>query len=462
LTNKILFSTILSLSLIGTLDAKNSLKDIACGEEFNTTSFATTTLIDENICKTIPIKQDIKRHMVRIDNYQNLFNILDIKHKSRLYHDKRVMKILNDFYINDYTLTYLFYKKVTNFKQKVEDSFKELTIDRDIIENVDLGGEYIGLLHIKTDAEESYQKIKKKVSKKLLQYEKLDRLKTLLTKIVPEDNIIIKEFSTEHPNLEKSTDLKSFLNNYQQFENNIIGENQPIAFHTTKVLKDDLSQLLHLYNQRNNLYYIKTHPKQFKLKDKILYTKAFAAIEKKLRFLKRDPNSENNITTKDIVLPTRYYKNVDIPPIKIDTFSYEVKSKNIQVDYPRIKEKSYFTFNLELQLAIKRHGKVIIKQIKSSLKEDETAIAVQQESQILLDTFVNYEKLKFHKIKNYTYGTLQVKLKFDKYEQEKRIQGFGLIKEATCGYKIDHNHALKFYCKNIILKPLDIAFLHDE
>ena len=462
MTNKIILSTLTSLLIVSNIYADDILKDINCGDEFNQTTFKSIPTKREKNCQIIPIKQEVIQKIVKIKNYQELFSILGLKNPYRLYHDKKYKKILDDFYINDYTLTFLFYKRVTNFKNILENPQENNNSKLNYIQEVDLGGEYVALIHIKTNSQEDYKKTAKKLTKKILSFSNIDKLQSIFTKLLQTHDLRLKEYITDNINIEKSYNLQDFFTNIKTFEHNIKYENQPITFSVTNPKYSPIHTLLKYYHIKNNLYYIKTHPKEFQIKDPLYYAKAYDKITKKLTKMSRKNIIDENLSLPVIQFPKRYEASLEINPIHTKAFSYHIKSATILKTYPRIDEKSHFTMMLQLQLDIQRNGKVLIETIHTTIKENNKVLIKEEDSHIKLDTYVNFPKLRFSKIKKFSYGIIETTFIFDKYEKEKKVKGTGLIEEATCGYKIDKSHKIDFSCKNIVLKPLDIEFSHDK
>ncbi len=444
--------------LLNTLSAKNILKDYECGQSFESQN------IDKYNCKTVQIRQNVETKIAKIISYKDLYQKIGIDTSLELYKSKKSQKLLNNIFINDYTLTYLIYKKVVNFKKMIDNDFKEHTSAKtNFIKEIDLGGEFIALIHIKTNSKDDYKKISKKINKKVLSFSAIASFQNILSEIEETHEIKIKNFISENISITPSNELNTFFLNVKDFERTIKGDSEPVKLYLYNDKQDSLSNILNYYYLKNNLYYIKTHPEEFtKNKTIYKYAKDYNMIEQALTYQRRKNITDQNITIDIESLPTRYDASLDIAPIIIPPFSYKIKKENIKVNYSRINKDIKFKLYLQLREEIKRKGKVIIETINLDIKENNKQIAKEENSYIRLDTFVNYPKLFFSKIDNNSIGSIEAEFIFNRYEQEKKIKGSGLIQEATCGYEIDNTNQLHFGCKKIKLKALDILFKHSK
>lgn len=459
MTNKIIISSLTSLFLLSSLSAENILKNYECGQILNNTS------IEKHTCKIKQVKQEVQTKISKITNYQELFKKLEIDSFLELYQSKKSQKLLNNIFINDYTLTYLIYKKVVNFKNKLEDNTGEYNSTKsNFINQIDLGGEFVALIHIKIHSKDDYKNISKKISKKILTLSNIDTFQNILSEIEKTHEIIIKNYITENITINPSNNIETLFQNIKRFEKEIKGESEPIALYYYHDKKSTLSNILDYHYHKNNLYYIKTHPQEFKITKHLLtYAKEFHNIEEALSQQRKHNTLDTNITINKETLPRRYDASLDLPPIDTVAFSYTIKNENTQVNYPRIDNNIKFKFSLKLREDITRKGKVIIETIQLNIKENEKLIAHEENSYIKLDTFVNYPKVLFSKITNNSIGSIETEFTFDRYEQGKKIKGVGLIKEAICGYKIEaSSNNIVFGCKEIKLKPLNIEFKHKQ
>ena len=458
MTNKIIISTLVSFLLVNTLSAKNILKEYQCGQNFESQN------IDKYNCKTVQIPQSIVKNISKIKSYKDLYQKIGIDTSWELYKSKKSQKLLNDIFFNDYTLTYLIYKKVVNFTEILDEDLQEQNSTKNnFIKKINLGGEFIALIHIKTNSNDDYKKISKKITKKVLSYSDINTFQKIVSEIEKTHEIKIKNFISENNSITPSNDLNTVFSNAKNFEKTIKGESEPLKLYLYHDNKKSISNILDYYYHKNNLYYIKTHPKQF-IKNKTLHqhAKEYDKIAQALTYQKRKNIVDQNITIDKTILLKRYDASLDIQPIIIPPFSYKIKKENIHVNYLRVDKNIKFKLLLKLREEIKRKGKVIIETIKIDIKENNHQIAKEENSLIRLDTFVNYPKLVFSKIDNNSIGSIEEEFIFDRYEQDKKIKGIGLIKEATCGYKVDTTNQIHFGCTEIKLKALDIRFKHHQ
>ncbi len=455
LTNKVILSSLYSLFLLNTLSAKDILKEYTCGQSFNGEKN------ERYSCKTIQVKQAIDKKIIKIKDFKTLFTAIGTDSFLELYQSKKNQKLLDDIFINDYTHTFLIYKKVVNFKEVLEENLEEFnTTKEDFIKEISLGGEFIALIHIQTHSKDKYEKIRKKISNKLLTFSNIKALRKKLLEIEKNYDIKIKNYISDNLPLQPTDDINTLFNNFENFEMLIKGENTPIALKYYHDKKESLRSILNAYYLKNNLNYIKKHPQEFKISDSInKYAKKYYNVNQALVHYAK--SRDKNCTIKIPSLPARYNASLIINPIKTLPFTYSIKEENVKVDYPRIDKNIKFSFSLQIHDEIKRDAKVIIETTNLTIKSNNKIIATEKNAHIKVDTFVNYPKLLFSKINSSSLGSIEESFIFNKYEQEKKIKGFGPIKEATCGYKVSiKTNKLQFYCKEIKLKPLDITFKH--
>ncbi len=452
-----MISSLCSLLLLNTLSAKDILKEYICGQNFSRGKNKHYS------CKTIQVKQAVYEKIIEIKDFKTLFTAIGTNTFAELFQSKKNQKLLNDTYINNYTHTYLIYKKVVNFKEILDEVPKGYDNTKEnFIKEKSLGGEFIALIHIKTHSKDEYKRINKKISKKLLTFSKIEKFKKKLLEIELLYDIKIKNYIIDNLSLQPTDNIHTLFNNFENFEKLIKGKNTPITLKYNHDKNESLTSILDAYYLKNNLNYIKKHLQEFKISDSINeYAKKYNKVNKALEHCTM--NRDKNITIKRPSLPIRYDASLIIDSIKTPPFKYSIKEENVKARYPRIDENIKFSFSLQIREDIKRDAKVIIETINLTVKANNRIIGTEKNSHIKLDTFVNYPKLLFVKINSNNIGEIEENFIFNKYEQRKKIKGLSLIQEATCGYKVDiKTNKLQFYCKNIELKPLDITFKHKQ
>lgn len=461
MTKKIFTSAIISLYLQQPISAKNYLDDLTCGHTIDLSTYQISKQPLENTsCTLHKIKPIIIKKIVKIPNYQSLFKIIGIDNFYMLYHSHKGRKFLNDTDVNAYTLTYLIYKKVVNFKNSIDYVSDIQNKQKIIIQEKEIGGEFISLIHIKTASKSDYEKIEKKLNKDILSFKHIDQLYHSLTKLSQLYPIKIKNYITENLPLYPTDNLEENIKNVKNFENIIKGEGEVIKINTgVHKYSTQLDSLTNLYNLKNNIFYITKHSNEFKLnKPLAYYLKKYNELEQATT---KKRVQDQNLTSIVIKLPSRHRYSAEIPPIVLPKFSYKTKPKSMQGSYKRINDAITLHIFLSLKEEIRRRGKVLIETINIKTKADNKLIINETNSNIKLDTYINYPTLLMQKINNNRIGTLDIKFKLDKYKQEKNVKGRGLIKKAKCGYELINNKII-IHCDNIELKPLNINFKHQE
>jgi len=454
LTNKYIISAVTSLLLISPLTAQNIYDKFECGQGISTKDYQTfPTPIKNSYCKNKRVNQNVIEKIVKIKNYQDLFQQIGIKNFYALQKSKKSKKFLQDMSLNDYTHTYLLYKKVVNFTDTLETLNENNLTKKNFITEIKRGGEFISLIHIHTNSSNDYKRLDKTLKRNFI---------TALNKVNKTHQVSIKSYTTEGLKLIPSSDLSEHMKNFKNFEKNIKGEAQTINLSTYYNSQENLEDILKNYYYKNNLHYIKTHPEEFK-ETNSSYARVYHDITQTLAKIERNKNIHNTIMIEKLQLPKRYSASLDIAPIQFPSFSYFIKNENIKKNYPRIDGTIQFNFLLHIREDIKRDGKVIIETVNATIKANNALLAKEENSHIKLDTFINYPKLYFNNIKKNNIGTIEETYTFESYSQEKKIKGTGIIKEAICGYELNPiNQKLKFGCKEIKLNPLQIEFKHNE
>jgi hypothetical protein len=220
-----------------------------------------------------------------------------------------------------------------------------------------------------------------------------------------------------------------------------------------------INKYLQTIQDRNNLAYIRRNQDEFT--DDIDLATESKNITKLLRSIEKD---DQNITQLELIPKTKYPKryNAYTDDIPISIESINLPANPIKKKYPKIIENTNLSLKYDFKLELKNNGKVILLKWIKTLKQDNKLIHKEENSKILLDSYINYKGLKATKIDGLNYGSISFKTAFDTYKKDKTIQGFGIIEKANCGYSINSIGTLDISCKDIKLKDLDIKFEHEE
>ncbi len=433
--------------------------------------------IKNTIFKEIDIKtkhtiQTVEKKIVKINSLEQLLDELEIEKTFSIFKSKRIKKILNNSQINSYTHTFLIDLKVTNFqnllqqkyqsKIEIDKNFKDKYGDHYIISH-DIGGEYIALIHIKTDSANDYKKIEKIFDKNLLNWKHIEEFEKRLQKVSQTHNITFKNIITKNHDILPATDIAELIQNAKSFAKDIKNRGIPYRVDTksyTKNIETTKIEFIEKYLKSkqivNNLEFIRRNPEQFTDESNL------TLLTNLKKFTKKAEKNFENMQTNNISLkfkyPDRYYAQIPNKPIIIESLT--LPSEKITKKYPKISDKITFTLNYKFTLTIRNRGKVVLLDWTKTLKDGTTIVHKEKNSKILLDSYINYKDLKAINLTN-NYGSITFKTKFDSYEKSKQLTGDGIIKSANCEYKVlNRDGELKIECKDIEFNGLNIKFKH--
>lgn len=434
--------------------------------------------IKQSIFKEIDIKtrhtvQKIDKKIVKINSFKQLLEELDIEKTFSIFKSKWVRKILSSTQINSYTHTFLIHVKVINFQNSLQQEYKQkVQIDKDFkaiygdsyISSHDIGGKYIALIHIKTNSVNDYKKIEKIFNKNVLNWKYIEEFEEKLEKVSQTHSVTFKNIITKNHNILPATDIKELIQNAKSFAKDIQNRGIPYRVDTksyTKNIKTKRIEFIERYLKSkqiiNNLEFIRRNPEQFTDESNL------TLLTKLKQFIKKAEREFNNISNYNVSLnykyPNRYNAHKPNKPIIINTLT--LPSEKIAKKYPKISDKTTFTLRYNFKLTIKNSGKVVFLNWTKTLKENNILIHKEENSKILLDTYINYKDLKAISLTN-NYGSITFKTKFNSYEKNEQIKGQGIINNANCGYKVlNRDGELKIECKDIKFNGLNIKFEHE-
>ena len=441
-----MFKYIAFFFLISQLNAQpfKSNFQIGLGYDTNTTEITVSPFTDFEV-KTVPF-QEIEQKIVQIKNFEELLDELSIEKTFSILKHKKIKKLLSNTNINNYTVTYLIYNRVTKFKSTLltnEDS------NTTYINSIDIGGEFIALIHIKTKSQNEYNKMKKmKFSWKNI--EKIEKLS---------DTITFKNIITADETIFPANNLKTLIQNAKTFSNDIKNHEVPYKVYLENdTNKTDIKPYLDALLAINNLEFIRRNHEQFSKNEDAIQNQN---IVKYIKNISKDKIYILENILKQITYPKRhsaYSNSIDMTISSLNLPVNEIKKK-----YPKILEDMILSVNYDFKIQIQNSGKVILLKWIKTVKESNNIIHKEENSKIIFDSYINFKDLKATHIKGNSIGIISFKTKFDAYEKNRCLKGQGIIESADCGYKvIDKNGTLEIGCTNIKLKKLDIKFKHED
>ncbi len=429
---------------------------IGLGYDYNSSQVIASPFKDFEI-KTKPSHQKSIQKIVLIKNFEDLIQKLEFEQTLSNVKNKKVQKLLNDRNINNYTLTYLIYNKVTNFESLLQSKQQDLNVT--YIDSIDIGGEFIALIHIKTQSLNDYNKIKKmKVS-----WKDLDKFEQKLNKLSNKHVITFKNIITADDTFFPVNNLKDLIQNAKTFTKDIKDHEVPYRVHIkNKINQTSIKPYLNALQAVNNLEYIRRNREQFTYKQNInTPTIESKKISEQLTNLSTKTMTILKKTVDRIIYPKRHHACTNNIATNISTIN--IQSKILEKRYPKILEDVFLTVNYDFKIKIENRGSVILLNWIKTVKESDILIHQEKNSKILFDSYINFKDLKASYITGISYGNISYSTKFDSYEKNSSIQGTGIINNANCGYTIiDQSGKLEIGCKNIKIKDLEIKFKHKE
>jgi hypothetical protein len=468
-----LFKSIAFLILITQLQALQYRNDfqIGLGYDSNTLELKPSPF-EEFDTKKENKNKNIKK-IIQIKSYEELFDELGLEKQFYSLESKIVKKLLNNQYINNYTLTYLIYNRVINYQTKLYIQ-EPVTINIDnnftnhygtsYINSIDFGGEYIALIHIKTNSVNDYKKIEKVFNKKYLSWQNIDKFMNEIKKLSSTHSITFKNIINADNIIVPANNLKNIIENAKNFSKDIHNKTTPyrveLRSYDYKKEQNDIIPYLKAKLISNNFEFIERNKDQFKKNINLNSFKNISSFLSKTQKYNCYPSDEFINSLNYVTYPKRYRYNMIKTPIKLEPIN--LAQNIILKKYKKIDDKIIFKLNYDFDIKIKNSGKIVLINWTKSVYENEKEIHREKNSKILLDGYVNYKGLKAINLTNNNFGTLTYTTKFDCFEKNETIEGQGIIENANCGYSIDNIGTINISCKNIKLKKLDIKFQHDE
>ncbi len=428
---------------------------IGLGFDQNSAKIKPSSFIDFEI-KTDLYEKNIEKKIVKIDNFEHLLDEIGMEKTFSIFKSKKIRDLLSNSKINNYTQTYLIYKRVTNFKNSLQDAKIGKKYGDSYVDSIEIGDEFIALVHIKTNSQNEYKKIDKILDKKVLNFENANELSKRFEEISKTHIVSFKNSSSQN--------IKELLEDAKTINRELPYKVNLKSYKDTKIIKQIpvIKEYLKALQVQNNLKYIKRNSKQFNNNKKTFInetrelSKIVVDIEKNSSHLTKKLKK----LIETIKYPKQYLAYIDDKNLKLPLL--QLQTQKIEKMYPKILDKIEFTLHYDFKLRVKNSGKVIILDWTKTIKEGEKEIQKDTNSKILLDSYINYKNLKATNIVGNSYGSLTFKTTFNSYEKSKKVKGGGIIKSAICGYKLTLTQELKMQCEDIELKELKIKFKHDD
>ena len=157
--------------------------------------------------KTTSYKENIKI----IKNYNELFQFINTPENKKFFDNYWTKKLLDNPYINDYTITLAVFEQYTLYQNKClnklspnEQNLSKTIYGDSYIKSVDAGGKHLILYHIQTHSRNEYTKLLKKLKKAV---KTTHTLQTYLRE--QESKIIYKEYFSKNLSAIPAADLNT-------------------------------------------------------------------------------------------------------------------------------------------------------------------------------------------------------------------------------------------------------------
>jgi hypothetical protein len=480
-----------SLSIVVTLslffahtNVHAEISDLDCGLGYDSYSGnKKARVIKELACQTVSQKSTYSV-LKRIDNYQSLIDMLEIPLNQKIFKNYLVKKIIDDTHINHYTVTIAFYERIDLFKKSsmTKPHINETNStkiyqkygDR-YITDVMTGAKHLILYHIPTKSQKEYERLKKESGK----IKTTAQLRKFLTNVKKRGmRIIVKEWLDKQSDFAYTTDWEKSLSQPLYFSDSIQRLAHPYRYRfkkisqqidtlgiaeKKKVLNSSIDTLLNALLKLNDSLFYRRYSETFLPLDKKEISNYYSEV-KRLKELKstiyNKKFSMQSVENRESLfnIPQRYSaplpssKKQTIPPRNIN-FKIENFTSKIDPD-----KELQISFSNEIDLM--KRGEMLRISDNLLVNYDDKRYSKSQK-QILLDTYVNYPGLYIDQIST-TYGNVQYKSMFDRYEKDFNITGEGIIKRGACHYNLNaKKKELQIKCK-LYYRPIEMTFKHIE
>ena len=431
-----------------------------CGMLFDAVKGCIDTTTHLYKCTTQKQNKTIFKHSC-VENYQDIFSNIHISFNAKFLYNHIAKKILNDLYVNNYTLTYLVYQEEILFNTSV--ASKHISNANSYISNVKTGGQHIVLYHIPCKSKRTYANIKKKLKNN----NNWQDVKKYLIKLSKDHEIIVKDIHNKESSLIPTNNIENSFNAIANYHLNIKQDAKPYAYEVANnhtIDNKTIVNIFNLYDKLNNLRYYKQHRNYFHIIPKYEQIKLFNMYQKINTTLNRFNQNQHfihrqNLTSFAYTLPPLYTSFIAKDIVNLAQKSISMTIEINKTDLKIINPKRQFSILLQTKLDIKNKGQ-LLRMTNQIIFKSEKQNYKHKKIEIIKDTYVDYPGLRFNAI-DINYGTLSLNIAFDKYGQFHEVNGTGILKNAICGYDINKDN-LSISCKDIKYRSIKINFKHKE
>ena len=404
-----------------------------------------------------------------VHDYRDIIKLLKIAYNEKFFKNYFVQKLMNNTNINRYTITIAVVENQNIYENYIQHHTDEQNVSNHsygdcYIASVKNGGMHLLLYHIQTEAEYEYHKIFKKLTRENLTVRHLQKFLQSL----PPEKISVREYfskglggiptqelaeSFQHEAyfkdlLEKNAlPYRYTLQKYRLYDNNQTKQRR-------KKLISEIDTILQMQYNINSYRYYRLHEAQFQKIPKAQELALFNSINR-YKDIIAHTIQQHNLSIKETnsticPLPERYNACAGIKKeqIKPETISFKINKFPLKPD-----TNNTITFTLTDKLDIQNRGKITRSKIKLSVRIGTKFHEETQKTKLLFDSYVDFPSLRFKNIKN-NYGKITFTLPFNRYTQQKEIQGNGIIQKAQCGYDLSATGIMKVFCKDIKFSPI--------
>ncbi len=453
----------------------------------------------ENVCRQTPLEKDPVVVIERIEGLDRLIDRLSRSKNRALLRLPFIKKLLRDPDFNTYTLTILLHIKIPEYQETIEQDERDLLDEiserigkkrfRQIygegyLSSIIRGREFIGIVHIRTKSMRDYRKTESQIRQALASWQKDGKLGKVLKKISPDHPIDIINYISGDCNITPAIDVNTLMENIKSFlqahclSADILDfEAKPYPFIKSASLKKReqreakiVDDFLKCKTKINSLLYMKKHPEEFdhipQLETIDHLHASILSFENRIQKGYIDTNRSTKPLKKCLEFrdnAQRYSSQIPMNAIALPerSFSFILSAHHDLFRLVDLRKKLEYRYDVSLNIT--NHGKVLILNEIHTLYFNGKEIFLRKNAHILLDTYVNYPKLRFKHIDSIQFGSISFSFNYDRFSQNLEKFGSGLIEKGNCGYTtVDSNGTLKIVCKEIRFKPVSISFEHDE
>ncbi len=469
-----------SLSLLTATMLMAELSTADCAKGYDTINgMIKPSAFADPICKTSATNRPKSVSVRTIKNFDQIFDLMKVPKTNRFFRDPLVRKIVDNGYINHYTITIAYYEVQDLFTTSLTDTKlacapSSAKCGDAYIESVRTGARHLILYHIITHSSRAYHSASHALDKTIGNIEELEEI---LSHLAQKYEIRIKEYFTPGIDAVTTSELQESFQQPRYFDRLVATDAIPYRYiirsypnmsdenisKRREMIKNRIHAVLNGYMRYNDYRYYRRASEEFRPLDQAAKRKLCEDAESLSGLLqkssKRGMDREvcDAIENVTLSIPGRYTAALpDQDHIRITPQQIDLAIKNFA---GKISPETSIQLTLQSRLDLQNHGKILrLSNLLSIQKQGKRYHATNK--RILFDTYVDYPGLRFEAIQN-SYGELSASFPFDRYIQKRESKGRGIIDSAQCGYRLDTNGTLHASCK-IKFKPVDIQFRHVE